>query len=146
MKSSQLNRVLNVIRHTGDRLVVMDAESEEVIVMMSLTDYENLLNHKKSVGTSMDTSRVQVAEVEESEAPESIHTTQVSTPAHFAKKSGFEAFNTTKKPVNLFPQESPEITDNWLNDEQNKPSWVEENLDDIASDEDEDKFYLEPIE
>ena len=42
MKSKQLRRLLNLIRETGDRLVIADDESENVFVLMNLDEYENL--------------------------------------------------------------------------------------------------------
>jgi hypothetical protein len=42
MNSKQLNRLLNLIRETGDRLVVADNESNDVFVLMNLDEYENL--------------------------------------------------------------------------------------------------------
>ncbi len=44
MKSSQIERVINLIRRTGDRCVMMDNSSDDVLVMMHLHDYENLLD------------------------------------------------------------------------------------------------------
>lgn len=44
MKSSQIERVINLVRRTGDRCVIMDNSSEDVLVMMDLKDYENLLD------------------------------------------------------------------------------------------------------
>ncbi|MFA5127747.1 MAG: hypothetical protein WC457_01955 [Patescibacteria group bacterium] len=42
MNSKQLNRLLNLVRETGDRLVVADNESDDVFVLMNLDEYENL--------------------------------------------------------------------------------------------------------
>ena len=45
MNSKQLNRLLNLVRETGDRLVVADNESDEVFVLMNLDEYKNLSGH-----------------------------------------------------------------------------------------------------
>jgi hypothetical protein len=42
MNSKQLNRLLNLVRETSDRLVVADNESDDVFVLMNLDEYENL--------------------------------------------------------------------------------------------------------
>ncbi len=42
MNSKQLKRLFNLIRETGDRLVIADSESDEVFAVMSLDEYENL--------------------------------------------------------------------------------------------------------
>ncbi|MDO8499957.1 MAG: hypothetical protein Q7S66_04890 [bacterium] len=44
MKSTQIERVLNLVRRTGDRLVIMDNQSDEIFTIMRLGDYEDLLN------------------------------------------------------------------------------------------------------
>lgn len=43
MKNSQLNRVLKLVRRTGDRMVIMDPETDDVVVLMRLPEYEDLL-------------------------------------------------------------------------------------------------------
>lgn len=45
MNSKQLNRVLTLIRETGDRFVVADSGSDEVFALMTLDDYEFLAGH-----------------------------------------------------------------------------------------------------
>ena len=47
MNSKQLNRLLNLVRETGDRLVITDSASDEVFAVMSLDEYENLAQLKK---------------------------------------------------------------------------------------------------
>lgn len=42
MNSNQLKRLLNLIKKTGDRLVVADKESDDIFVLMNLEDYEDL--------------------------------------------------------------------------------------------------------
>lgn len=39
----QLRRILNLVRKTGDRMVVTDANGEDVYVVMSLDQYEGLV-------------------------------------------------------------------------------------------------------
>lgn len=46
MKDNQLKQLLNLIRRTGDRCVVADSESEEIFTLMTLSDYEKLLNNE----------------------------------------------------------------------------------------------------
>ena len=50
MQSSQLNKALNIMRRTGDRLIIMDQETDEASVMMVLESYERLLNATQTVG------------------------------------------------------------------------------------------------
>jgi hypothetical protein len=43
MQNSQLNRVLSLVRRTGDRMIIMDNESDSVMVLMGLDAYEKML-------------------------------------------------------------------------------------------------------
>ena len=43
MQEKQLNRIMRLVRNTGDRLVILDRESDETMVMMNLDEYENLI-------------------------------------------------------------------------------------------------------
>jgi len=49
MKNSQLNRVIKLMRRTGDRVVIMDNESEEVVVLLDMDNYEKLLSGERRV-------------------------------------------------------------------------------------------------
>jgi PHD/YefM family antitoxin component YafN of YafNO toxin-antitoxin module len=44
MQNNQLNRLLKLINRTGDRLVVLDKDTEEAVVMMEIDEYEKILN------------------------------------------------------------------------------------------------------
>lgn len=44
MNSSQLTRVLGLIRKTDDRVVVMDPASDDVVVLLRLGEYERLVH------------------------------------------------------------------------------------------------------
>src|SRR3989344_704875 len=43
MNNNQLDRVLRLVKKTGDKVVVVDRESDTVVVLMDLDDYEFLL-------------------------------------------------------------------------------------------------------
>ena len=44
MKPAHLNRVMKLMRRTQDRVVVLDPESDNVVVMMDIDEYEHLTN------------------------------------------------------------------------------------------------------
>ena len=44
MDNCQLNRVMNLIRRTGDRCVVLDNENSDAMVVMDLDEYERMLD------------------------------------------------------------------------------------------------------
>jgi len=49
MDSNQLKRVIDLIRRTGDRCIVVDSESDEVLAIMRLDDYESLLQGTRPI-------------------------------------------------------------------------------------------------
>lgn len=49
MKNDQLQRVLRLLRRTGDRGIVLDAETSEVFVLMDADGYEELLDDAEIV-------------------------------------------------------------------------------------------------
>jgi len=54
MKQKQLKRIFNIIRETGDRLIVADNESDEIFVIMNLDEYENLAGVENDDFTTPD--------------------------------------------------------------------------------------------
>lgn len=44
MQNTQIERVMNLIRRTGDRCILVDSRSDDVLVMMQLGEYEKLLD------------------------------------------------------------------------------------------------------
>ncbi len=48
----QLRRILNLVRKTGDRMVVTDANGDDVYVVMGLEQYENLVIPNENAGNS----------------------------------------------------------------------------------------------
>jgi PHD/YefM family antitoxin component YafN of YafNO toxin-antitoxin module len=61
MKNSQLDRLLRFAQRTGDRLIITDSEGKQPVVILSLDEYEALLDGKK-----LPSARAQQAEEEES--------------------------------------------------------------------------------
>ena len=48
MKNSQLDRLLRFAQRTGDRLIITDSEGKQPVVILSLDEYEALLEGRKS--------------------------------------------------------------------------------------------------
>lgn len=44
MNSTQIQRLINLIKRTGDRCVIIDNDSDEILTLMRLQDYEKMLN------------------------------------------------------------------------------------------------------
>lgn len=49
MKNSQLDRLLRFAQRTGDRLIITDSEGKQPVVILSLDEYEALLDGKEAV-------------------------------------------------------------------------------------------------
>lgn len=48
MKNSQLDRLLRFAQRTGDRLIITDSEGKQPVVILSLDEYEALLDGRKA--------------------------------------------------------------------------------------------------
>ncbi|MCX6780391.1 MAG: hypothetical protein NT034_04440 [Candidatus Magasanikbacteria bacterium] len=44
MKQNQLDRIIRLVKRTGDRFVILDRDTDEAMVVMNLNEYEDLLN------------------------------------------------------------------------------------------------------
>ena len=44
MKQKQLDRIIRLVKRTGDRFVILDRDTDEAMVVMNLNEYEDLLN------------------------------------------------------------------------------------------------------
>lgn len=44
MKQNQLDRIIRLVKRTGDRFVILDRATDEAVVVMNLDEYEDLLN------------------------------------------------------------------------------------------------------
>ncbi len=64
MKNSQLDRLLRFAQRTGDRLIITDSEGKQPVVILSLDEYEALLDGRKATPI---VARQPVSEVEEEE-------------------------------------------------------------------------------
>lgn len=185
MKNSQLNRVLKLVRHTGDRMIIMDLKTDEAVVMMRLPEYENLIGTQQIDFTLEENLRQHTDpdsdwqdeddEMEEDfgENEESQAATELTRPysnhEYFvpnnnrrkSDESGFPYFNgeskfdvskstahkqnhtSAQKTVSF--EESLNFDDyDWTKEE--GISFNEESLSDIPEEEEEEKFYLEPVE
>lgn len=49
MRPNQLDRIIRLVRRTGDRFVILDKESDQTMVLMNLDEYENLLSSTSSL-------------------------------------------------------------------------------------------------
>lgn len=65
MKNSQLDRLLRFAQRTGDRLIITDSEGKQPVVILTLDEYEALLDGRSSAPRS----RPEQAEVNHQPSP-----------------------------------------------------------------------------
>src|SRR3989338_5858753 len=54
MNNNQLNRVMRLVRRTGDRCVVLDNECDEAVVVLNLDEYERMLDCDENMCSCCD--------------------------------------------------------------------------------------------
>lgn len=140
MKANQLNQILRVVRHTGDRVVVVDPETDDVVVLMPFSEYEAMLHEPfDSVHDFFETG-------DDSAAGFSDEVGSLVFEEKHKEKPINSRYNAVKKHASVPQQtESLEFDDEaWSSESGN--FLAEESLKDVPEDEVEEKFYLEPIE
>ena len=140
MKQQQLDKVINMVRRTGDRVIIMDKDTEEVFALIDLANYEKLLSSSEmakglSEEEMMNKINRDIAlwrSLNQSDALDNYVSAETKNQSDkaIAPIEQFTAFNQNQQ-TNKMP-------------EQDKIN-VEESLADIPSEE-EEKFYFEPIE
>ena len=153
MQNSQINRVIQLVRKTGDKVVLMDNESEAVLMLMDLGVYEKMLS----------TSPQRIETLTEEELMEKINRDVAVWRAYNDKdrveKTAEEMLedsqlrtntrqnqqNQAVKTENSMPVPRATANDSSVTSYPAN-SGTEESAADIVAEEDEEKFYLEPIE
>ncbi len=156
MQNNQLNRLLKLINRTGDRLVVLDKDTETAIVMMEIDEYEKILNggprledmsesdildrinREVAVWREKNIANMDISDtVEEPVAPKPIEVEDLpeiseiedeGAEEDFAEISQKEAEKVVAEPITINPIIGPEVE-----------------LKDVPDDGEEEKFYLEPV-
>lgn len=159
MNNNQLNRALKILRKTGDKFLVMDKDSDEVFALMSLDQYENLIlddenffDYDNYDPTNLYTPNDEeflnddINNEDDSFNPEDLNNINFDE----EKKIGEDLEKDDNK---LNDTKEEEITTTPI---KNTGNWhsvgniiTEESLDDVQEDseeEEDDKFYLEPVE
>lgn len=126
MKNSQLNRVIRLVNKTNDKVVVMDQETEEVVVLVPFDSYEQYVNTGRPVADGRGLE----------DEPKKIVEKPVPPAARLVSQSPVEPSSDNSNGLK-FGQEWEKTEDTGAD--------AEDNLPDIPEDE-EEKFYLEPVE
>ena len=155
MQNNQLNRLLQLINRTGDRLVVLDRETDATVVMMEVEEYEKLLNggprlEDMSEADILDKINREVAVWREKNLANETSTAieedlEGFTPVSVADTDK-NAENEPKYMENL-----ANISQKEVKKETEEPITInpivgpEEELKDVPHDGEEEQFYLEPV-
>lgn len=137
MKDRQLNRLLRLVRRTGEKLVILDKESDAAMVLMDLDDYENSLNDFEPEETTDSWTRPEM--LERADPDSDFWRFNPGADDELEPEEEEMAFEREQMPV---PE--AEKVDNLPEVSQNVTQ--EENLADVPAQEEEEKFYLEPVE
>jgi hypothetical protein len=150
MQNSQLNRVINLVKRTGEKTVIMDNESDAVMMLMDLGAYEKMLDHTSGRENGVETLTEEellekinrdVAVWRASNDRERIETyDEVMEKSPKPEKTMMVE---KSKDVSLHSVEPAPIT---VNKFPNLQAEQEHSASDIVAEEDEEKFYLEPVE
>lgn len=148
MQSSQINRVMKLVKKTGDKVVLMDNESDAVMMLMDIDAYEKLLTVSQPVEV---TPRIE--HLTEEELMEKINK-DVAVWRAYNDKERLETIDQVidKNAVSEYVANKARSSDYVEKHEElargAKPveNTTEESAKDIAEDEGEEKFYLEPVE
>lgn len=148
MQNSQINRVIKLVRRTGDKAVIMDNESDSVMMLMDLDAYEKMLENSGRVETLteeelMDRINRDVAvwrAYNDKERSEKLVDEEVVEQKPMAKSAPVME---EKRPI-LAKNNSFISTEDA--DLGHTPILPEESAGDIVAEEEEEKFYLEPVE
>ncbi len=167
MKQNQLDRIIRLVKRTGDRFVILDRATDEAMVVMNLNEYEDLLNTTAEVENlaeeemlsrlNHDINRwqeqnekkttlpqIQYEETEvEAEDEEAEKLPELDNLANFSQEdedledSELEEIDECLPEIEPVPELTPAVVP--------ITNFAEEDLSDLPEGE-EEKFYLEPIE
>ena len=134
MNNEQLKRTLGLLRRTGDRGIVLDPGSDEIFVLLDADDYERILDKKlptKDGGDGFEDYVLDdLLDIEEKRKTNS--------------DARLESIPELKEQISNEKQKLS-FAEDWVN--KKKPILNEESLTDVPHEgEEEEKFYLEPVE
>jgi len=171
MKNKQLNKALELVSRTGDKILVMDQESDKVFALMDLDEYEFLLDHdselienynEEEMFNKLDRDLKHWREYHEEDEGEKEDESFVDLNS-IDEQDGLDNLSDleeneewSEEPVglnedlNLVTKEEEPLNIVPLNKDNGQPLNIlkEEDLDGLKEDDPEeaDKFYLEPVE
>lgn len=136
MTAEQLNRLLALLKRTNDTAIVLDPDSDELFALLPVARYEALRAGRQALSPPA-TSHPPPAPDEFPAVPHLAAGAETDAP---------EPWEEILPPPPLPPSASEPLsfTPDWAT--HNTPAAGEENLADVPAEEEEEKFYLEPVE
>lgn len=157
MTTEQLNHLLAFIKKTGDKAVVLDPASDEVFALLSLADYEQLLNSELPVAAPTVVPHESASVLAPPSAPPSASASFPATPpstptppvkpalagAEPRQESESPAVHAASAPSSVPASAALKFSEDWA-----QPATFpsEESLVDVPEESEEEKFYPEPVE
>lgn len=141
MREKQLQRMLRVMRATGDKAFVMDMESDDVFMLMNLNHYEDMISVQDNPKDFDDDSLHDYVLDDLIDAQEKEPKVEVMPQIPPETKEEQAVGGKIKIDTEPHLEPLPEIKENTVVRQEN-----EENLADVPNDGEEEKFYLEPVE
>ncbi|MFA6105987.1 MAG: hypothetical protein WC725_05360 [Patescibacteria group bacterium] len=141
MNNLQLQRTLRLLRRTGDRGIVLDTESDEVFVLMDADAYEKMLPGV----TGLHPQKKEEGEpgLDDYELDDLLEIAEKQKAATEIEK--ITPVEPKPATVPAAPSKKLNFSENWVAEK--TPILSEESLADVPhEEEEEEKFYLEPVE
>lgn len=148
MNAAHLARVLNLVRTLSEHVVIADPESDDLFVLMHLDEYECL----SGISSTPETNFSPHNNIEIPERPIPAHPASlaVATKKALPPTESLLSQKDTQTTVEITPPEQLDFNDAaWKNDWES--AFLAEHPENISSleiveEEEEEKFYLEPLE
>jgi PHD/YefM family antitoxin component YafN of YafNO toxin-antitoxin module len=159
MQNNQLNRLLKLINRTGDRLVVLDKDTESAVVLMEIDEYEKLLDggprlENMSESDILDKINREVAVWREKNLANSVSMESeddLAAPTTENTKNEPDSEDLADEGAAENELEIAEVSQKEAEKPTEEPITInpivgpEEELKDVPDDGEEEKFYLEPV-
>jgi hypothetical protein len=139
MQNSQLKRVINLLKRTGDKTVIMDNESDAVMMLMDLGAYEKMLGRCDMVEKLTEEELME--KINRDVALWRAHNDKEKTEIYDEALDNKAVTPARSAPV---PVKEPEKAVFMENRNEIKIEQAQSASDIVA--EEEEKFYLEPVE
>lgn len=129
--SQPFQRILDLVKRTGDRLIVTDPDGQHAYVVMDLDQYEALLEQKKPTLQDFVPEEALLGDFDEE-----LETTHLPSPSDSEEK--------IPEDIRKAVEHDLAIIQSWEQEHEKKVADLSQKKDDGGTDE--ERFYLEPIE